>query len=361
MDAQERLQKVENDIRERYSKIEELKSLKPAKKHGVFLYFLPFLIGSFLVWHLVSSLSFYLTISHIRNNIESIVGTSHFFGFFLPVICFALVHIIGGIIARKIRDKKNDEADRIANERYELLKKLNDELVELKVTEARLNNELPQHSLLDIDNTGIKLKTDNAEDPIELADYLADKYDSLQTMERDIGICESNIAKNQSFVSPARYSSFRFFIPFFIVSILVFVFGAGFLTIQSFLMSSNGDPSGRLLNRVALWIPFVFFMVIHVIGGVYARKKRDKLNAVIDDDIIYRARCCEDNQNKSMNLKARLTILQEDLSVYNDRVPIGLRKRTGMQKVKKLLESGKAKTFDEAVAMCMHNKPVIQE
>ena len=120
-------------------------------------------------------------------------------------------------------------------------------------------------------------------------------------------------------------------------------------------MSSNGDPSGRLLNRVALWIPFVFFMVIHVIGGVYARKKRDKLNKVIDDDICYRARCCEDNQNKCVNLKARMRMLQDDLSVYNERVPIEIRKRNGMLKVRKLLESGKAITFDEAIAKCMNN------
>lgn len=126
-------------------------------------------------------------------------------------------------------------------------------------------------------------------------------------------------------------------------------------------MVSNGDPSGKLLNRVAVLIPLVFFMVIHVIGGIYARKKRDKLNAVIDEDVSYRARCCEDNQNKSMNLRARLTILQENLSVYNDRVPTDLRKYAGMQKVKKLLKSGEAKSFDDAVAMCMNNKPVTQE
>ncbi len=354
MDAQERLQKVEKDIRDHYSKIEEIKSLKPVKKHGVFLYFLPFLLGSFSVWYFVTALNFYLKISDIKNNIESIVGTSHFFSFFMPVISFALIHIIGGIVARKIRDKKNDEADRVANERYELLKKLNDELVELKVAEVRLKSELPQHSLLDLDNTGIKLKKDTDQDPIELADYLAEKYDSLRSMERDIGICESNIAKNRSFVSPARYSSFRFFVPFFIVSILVFIFGAGFLTIESFLMSSNGDPAGKMLNRVALWIPLIFFMVIHVIGGVYARKKRDKFNAVIDDDLRYRERCCEENQNKCMNLSARMRILKEELSVYNEHVPIGLRKRNGMLKVRKLLESGEANTFDEAIAICMN-------
>ena len=361
MDAQVRLQKVENDIREHYSQINETKSLKPVKKRGVFLYFLPFLLGSFLVWYLVTALNLYLNISNIKNNFGSTAGTSSFFRVFLPVICFALVHIIGGIVARKLSAKKNEEADRVANERFELTKKLYGEIAELKVVEARLKSELPRQSLLDIEDTRIELNEGNAEDPVKLADFLADKYDSMRRIENDIGICESAIAKNQTFVEPARYSSFRFFVPFFIASIIEYILVSVFLTIQSFLMVSNGDPSGKLLNRTAIFIPLVFFMVIHVIGGIYARKKRDKLNAVIDDDIIYRARCCEDNQNKSMNLKARLTILQEDLSVYNDRVPIGLRKRTGMQKVKKLLESGKAKTFDEAVAMCMHNKPVTQE
>ena len=361
MDAQVRLQKVENDIREHYSQINETKSLKPVKKRGVFLYFLPFLLGSFLVWYLVTALNLYLNISNIKNNFGSTAGTSSFFRVFLPVICFALVHIIGGIVARKLSAKKNEEADRVANERYELIRKLYCEIAELKVVEARLKSELPRQSLLEIDDSGIELNEGNTEDPVELADYLAYKYDSVCKIENDIGVCESVIARNQTFVEPARYSSFRFFVPFFIASIIEFLLGSVFLTVQSFIMVSNGDPSGKLLNRVAVLIPLVFFMVIHVIGGIYARKKRDKLNAVIDEDVSYRARCCEDNQNKSMNLRARLTILQEDLSVYNDRVPTDLRKHAGMQKVKKLLKSGEAKSFDDAVAMCMNNKPVTQE
>ena len=49
MSAAEEIQKIENDIRSHSARLEETTALKPVTSHGVFFYFLPFFIGSFLV------------------------------------------------------------------------------------------------------------------------------------------------------------------------------------------------------------------------------------------------------------------------------------------------------------------------
>lgn len=358
MTAAEELRTIENDINICYARLQETSEQKPVRSHGLFFYFRPFFIASFATYFLVLSGTSLLHAMSITGNIDASYSPTAGFSIILPAVCFGLIHIIGGIVARKIRDKKAYEANSIANERIQTVERLKKEIVDLKVKKSMLQKRMKDNESSGCfekgnvisGNVSINTGSGNTiEDAVRLADYLADKYDSIEKLESDISNCERHILSHQSRFAQERYSAFRFFLPFFIASLILAGISVLYMAVQ--IIISDGDEFGRTIERITPFVPFIIIMIIHVIGGVYARNKRDKLNAAMDEYEAGREKECEEFQRKCIDLKSRLKTVQEEAAAYNEIIPAFLRKRVGMVRVRKIIESGRAGTIEEAVSI----------
>ena len=358
MSVAEEIKEIENDINSCSAEIRYITELEPVKNHGLFFYFLPFFIASFATYFLVLSGTSFLHAMSITGNIDASYSPSAGLSIILPAVSFAIIHIIGGIVARKIRDKKEYEANSIANERYQTVERLKKKIVDLKFRKSMLQKQIGGNEVSGCFEKGNEISGiistntgagNTSEEAVSMADYLADIYDSIQKLESNISNCERQLLSQQSSFPQARYRAFRFFLPFFIASLIIAGLSVLFLAIQIVIADSN--EFGRTFEKIIPFAHFIIIMIIHVPGGVYARNKRDKLNSAMDE---YEADCkkkSEELQKKCIDLKTRLKIVQEEAASYNEIIPADLRKRVGMVRVRKLIESGRASTIEEAVSI----------
>lgn len=192
------------------------------------------------------------------------------------------------------------------------------------------------------------------EESIELADKLGDHYSTRQMLKEQISDCEMDLKRYNMPVKPVRYSAFRFFWPFLIIAqVAALVIGViVLLVVISLTWSRHAD--------VEEYRPLAYIVVLLVeagtlgIGGVFATRKRDKLNAVIYQNERANNNRVHNIKNQLGEYSAKLRTVNEFLSKYEDRVPVTMRSKLKMYAVKDLIEKGEAEDFDRAIELLMN-------
>lgn len=185
------------------------------------------------------------------------------------------------------------------------------------------------------------------EESIELAELLANKYSSLSKMKGEANNVKEELAraKKQSEKPVAKYSAFKYFWPYLIAAVvaeIVVYFGGG-------LLLSMGTHTN---DAYSVWqlLKFLTPIAVIVIGLILAIRKRNSLNRVAVEshstDLIREKRLEEDLEAKEKNIAN----FMETIKDYDDLIPEKLRQKIFMEKVKKMLESGEADDFSDAIA-----------
>ena len=184
------------------------------------------------------------------------------------------------------------------------------------------------------------------EESVALAEKLASDYEALRLIKDEIEDCELEINRNQTLEVRPRYSAFRFFWPFLIIAAIafwvVFLVGTGIAVVQ--------------VNRdgvyVAEFIGFAVAAIILAAGGVRARRKREELNDQYSEIERSRNQASQVQKRRLDELKVKQRKMQREADKYNDQVPVTMRNKSQMERVKASILTGRAQTFSEAVELC---------
>ena len=177
------------------------------------------------------------------------------------------------------------------------------------------------------------------EESIKLCDRLGADYYSLAKMQSEINSL-SNTSRNDALYQPKRYSAFRFFWPYLIYGAVSFSI-CYFLALLSYL----SFPLMIFFLIACFVLPIVFVIV----GGVRARILRAQCTRDAEDNA-YRRRVKMDEERERLDdLISSEKKLRAELALYDSIVPENMRNKSRMGYARKMLETDKAKTFEEAM------------
>lgn len=198
----------------------------------------------------------------------------------------------------------------------------------------------------------------SADESIALANDLESKYNELELINSEINDCQKDLPRYQLPDKRPRYSAFRFFWPFLIYSQLAeLVVGIIFIVILV-----NGLLSGRLsteydtdsLKTVMMFFMFVAAAATVIFGGVYATRKRDRMNAKLAEEELPMMQQKSNIISRIGELNSKKSRLEYELKQYNSWIPVSLRNPSGIRKARLYIESGEAKDLYEAVMLCQN-------
>lgn len=262
---------LEDSIQREYATIDR-------SRVSPFRYFWPFLVLSFvegLGGILVAGIGAFLRAArgeeyHAIQNAELLI----------ILLIFLALHIFGGIFARYKARKKNDYLEQIENSRVADLRELEKRVIELKSQKKELLEEVPVE--LPVETPFVKtpmetpIETLHVETTIDNSaiDYtLTSKVAELSKIAKGIKDRNIEIYKMRVEISAGKVESIYYFWPFLLASFILF-----------FILSTH--------LRIALYaysgyLPVIFaghvFLLIHIFGGAFARRMRDRYNKRFDE------------------------------------------------------------------------------
>lgn len=179
------------------------------------------------------------------------------------------------------------------------------------------------------------------EESIELAEKLKKEYNNLEKIQKEIDENQEIISKP---VTPAkRHSAFKYFWPYLVSSVIVG--NAGWIT-GLFVVAAT--RSGELYSTFAVG-GVVLAIVLIIIGAVTSKSRRNELNANAQRAERDRHRRQQVLTEKNKELRTRYTSTKKRLEQYNGIVPREYRDARHMDRVRILLQTGKAENFAEAI------------
>ena len=180
------------------------------------------------------------------------------------------------------------------------------------------------------------------EESIHLCNILLSKYTTYEKLKEDIKDAEFQIKKMEVGSNPPRYWLFRFYWPTFIVAavacfVTTFVFAA--------LIASSGSDAIELAEAPGyLSIPITL-----LIGIPIAKARQNRANEKLaQNDMMTTARA---NQIRAQieDMKRKQSELSEELQDYKELIPLNMRNKNSIIKIKRALDLSQAQTIEEAV------------
>ena len=199
------------------------------------------------------------------------------------IVVFMLIHVIGGVFARYKAEQKNRELQAEEDNQIFAIKKLDEQLVDLKYKKMTLM-------------TGESVEESATAAPA--ANPFAPQYNNTSAIDEEL---RSLHARRNSilFEKPVpRRGSFAYFWPFMILSFVAF-------QATQIGMATFSELLYRMFDSSYMFylIPGSVFAMIHIFGGIYARKKRDDYNQKVTE-----AECARSSEDAK--LRERITELE---------------------------------------------------
>ena len=143
----------------------------------------------------------------------------------------------------------------------------------------------------------------------------------------------------------AKKSFMRYFWPYMVgavvtVNVLYFLGYILYISLDTPLLFS-------LLSAIGV----IAMIVILIVGGKTAVKRRNELNIQVDNRNQSERKKYREIQEKTELLKTQYANKKNSLSIYNDIVPLKNRNSRHMIRVKSLLQTNKAETFADALKL----------
>ncbi len=182
------------------------------------------------------------------------------------------------------------------------------------------------------------------EESIALAEKLRDEYSAIERLQREINDNQTAL-KKPVVLSGKRYSMFRFFWPFFIYAyIALYVI----YLVGIFISAGINEVDGIIAS---LFISIAAAVGLLIFGGIYASRKRDRLNEQLGEEEYMIRKRQRDLETHTAEIMNKLSIKKKGVSEYQNLVPIRFRKKHYMERVLILIQTGRAAGFYEAIDM----------
>ena len=133
-------------------------------------------------------------------------------------------------------------------------------------------------------------------------------------IDEEIKSLEHNIERNYVSISHVRVSTFRYFWPFFLVSLVEGLGGILFSGIDAFVRASRHEEYHSIHN-IQLIVILLIFLALHIGGGIFARYMANKKNAYLEQEENSRIADIKKSEKKIIELKAQKKELLDDVSV----------------------------------------------
>ena len=189
-----------------------------------------------------------------------------------------------------------------------------------------------------------------AEDSIALAQKLESKYRLLRESEEELADCEKELKRlgPATFKSAPRYSAFRFFWPSLIFSQLA---GGGAAIVVLLIAVACGiDSDGLEAIESPLKLIIVLVAGVYlIIASIFARKKRDRLNAKIIEDENYQRERRRTLETRIIKIQSDIAYKEQDLRQYDNWIPDRMRNAESIRQARLRIESGELNNLYEAV------------
>lgn len=262
---------LEDSIQRKYATIDR-------SRVSPFRYFWPFLVLSLvegLGGIIVANIAAFLRAErgeeyHAIQNTELLI----------ILLIFLALHIFGGIFARYKARKKNDYLEQIENSRVADLRKLEKRVIELKAQKKELLGEVPAE--LPVETPFVKtpmetpvetLHVETTIDNSAIDNTLTSKVAELNKIAKGIKDRNIEIYKMRVEISAGKVESIYYFWPFLLASFILFFILSTHLRIALYAYS------GYLPMIIAGHV----FLLIHIFGGAFARRMRDRYNKRFDE------------------------------------------------------------------------------
>ena len=283
--------KINEQIDDLEYKINKGRSEIKTARVSMFRYFWPFLVLSIaggLFAYIYSFVYFFSTPPD-----ERVVSQLTVNGALLAVM---IIIIVSGIVfARHMADKKNRRLQQAEEDQLFFIKKLDTQLADLQYRKMELmTNESEGGEMAEGVAEEAIVATPIAEavsvTPAETAaeeaaapavNPFVPQYNSASEIDEEL---KNLIARRNSIIYAkpiVRRNAFSYFWPFLILS-----FAAYKAAQQAIMVFGPALPWGQFLDSYYMYylIPGMAFALIHIFGGIYARKKRDEQNRKANED-----------------------------------------------------------------------------
>ena len=304
------INKINEQINDLEYKINKGRSEIKTARVSMFRYFWPFLVLSIaggLFAYIYSFVYFFSTPPD-----ERVVSQLTVNGALLAVM---IIIIVAGIVfARHMADKKNRKLQQAEDDQLFFIKKLDTQLADLQYRKMELmTNESEGGEMAEGVAEEAIVATPIAEavsvTPAETAaeeaaapavNPFVPQYNSASEIDEEL---KNLIARRNAIIYAkpiVRRNAFSYFWPFLVLS-----FAAYQAAQQAIMVFGPALPWGQFWDSYYMYylIPGMAFALIHIFGGIYARKKRDEQNRKANEDDV--ARNIEDAR-----LRERISELQ---------------------------------------------------
>lgn len=285
------INKINEQINDLVYKINKGRSEIKTARVSMFRYFWPFLVLSIaggLFAYIYSFVYFFSTPPD-----ERVVSQLTVNGAILAVM---IIIIVAGIVfARHMAEKKNRELQQAEDDQLLFIKKLDTQLADLQYRKMELmTKESEGGEMAEAVAEEAIVATPIAEavsvTPAETAaeeaaapavNPFVPQYNSASEIDEEL---KNLIARRNAIIYAkpiVRRNAFSYFWPFLVLS-----FAAYQAAQQAIMVFGPALPWGQFLDSYYMYylIPGMAFALIHIFGGIYARKKRDEQNRKANED-----------------------------------------------------------------------------
>ena len=182
------------------------------------------------------------------------------------------------------------------------------------------------------------------EESIALAVKLTSEYGALEKLKHEID--EAELIIKRPIPEAPRHAAFKFFWPFLIIGFIVYIL---VYLVVGLVFALGG--TGEVSSSIGAVAGFVALAATLILGGNFARNQRDKMNNQEAMRIHTLRGKVDQMKKRTSELKTSYSVKKRSLEEYDAIVPESRRNRASMEKVRILLDSGKADTFCDALKL----------
>lgn len=194
----------------------------------------------------------------------------------------------------------------------------------------------------------------NREESIALVNGLCSEYRAIEGLQKEIDGNETLIREHID-AKPARKGLFGFFRRYLVyggIAFAVLFVPITILAILVFTISFESNLNSLFPHIIIIVLLFILIAVpsgILIFGYRKASRKREELFLQDVDKAAYNKKRMDELESRTGELRMQMEAKLESLHKYDDLIPEGLREREAIEKMKRLLVTGKAETISDAI------------
>ena len=230
------------------------------------------------------------------------------------LIIFLALHIIGGIFSRYKARKKNAYLEQIENSRIADVRKLEKRVIELKAQKIELLGAIPVEAPAEptvetsIETPAETPLVETTGDNLGVDSVLTSKVAELNKIAKGIKDRNIEINKMRVEITAGKVESIYYFWPFLLASFILFVILC--MRLQISLYAYSGYLPVIIAGHV--------FLLIHIFGGAFARRMRDRYNKRFDEKCVLLFEQIAKLQDEQAELEIRKKRLLDELKDFDE-------------------------------------------